>query len=108
MSEIKGLAVKTAFLGDEIFVSREIRDVSAANRYGEVIPGYREYMASSSSQPSFVIRIMVLKNAPKPQGRTKVKVVDPQVTYITERNANGRSIDVPIVVAQGLELETSK
>jgi hypothetical protein len=108
LSEIKALAVKNAFLGDEIFVSREIRDVAAANRYGEVQPGYREYMASSSVQPSFVIRVMVIKNAPKPKGRTKVHLIDPQVTYITERNANGRSIDVPIVVVQNLELEEDK
>lgn len=108
MSEIKTLAVKTAFLGEEIFVSREIRDVAAANRYGEVQPGYREYMASSSVQPSFVIRIMVIKNAPKPKERTKVRLIEPRLTYITERNANGRSIDVPIVVAQDLELEEDK
>lgn len=105
MSEIKNLAIKSAFLGDEIFVSREIRDVAASNRYGEVQAGYREYMASSRIQPSFIIRVKVMKQAPKPKSRSKVHLVDPVLTYITERNNKGRHIDIPIIVASAIELE---
>jgi hypothetical protein len=103
MNEITDLAVLQAFLGEPIFVSRGCRDVAGSNRNGQATAGYREYAASSAQHPAFVIRVEVLKNAPQPTKRQKVKVINPRLFYITERNANRRSVDVPIILAEAVE-----
>lgn len=103
MAEITALCIHPSFLGKEIFVSREVRDVPASSRFGLTTAGHREYAASSEAQPAFVIRVEKLKNAPKPTKRQKVELVNPALTYITERNANRRAIDVPIIMAEALK-----
>jgi hypothetical protein len=103
MAELTSLRIHPSFLGNEVFVSREVRDVPTNTRFGQTITGYREYAASSEAQPAFVIRVANIKNAPKPTKRQKVNLVEPALTYVTERNANRRAVDVPIIVAQALE-----
>lgn len=103
MAELTTLATQADFLGKEIFVSREVRDVPAMERFGQSTAGYREYAASSNKQPAFVIRVEALKNAPKPKQRQKVKLTEPCITYVTERNANRRAIDIPIIVAKAVQ-----
>jgi hypothetical protein len=100
MKELTTLKVQHGFLGNEIFVSREVRDVPASARFGQTTAGYREYAASSALQPAFLIRVEQIKNAPKPTKRQKVQLIEPAITYITERNANRRSVDIPVVIAQ--------
>ena len=97
MAEITTLAIQPDFLGKEIFVSREVE------RFGQSTAGYREYAASSAVQPAFVVRVEALKNAPKPNKRQKILLIEPELTYITERNANRRAIDVPIIVAKAVQ-----
>lgn len=103
MAEITRLAIQADLLSKEIFVSREVRDVPAMERFGQSTAGYREYAASSSEQPAFVIRVEALKNAPKPSKRQKILLFEPELTYITERNANRRAIDIPIIVAKAVQ-----
>ncbi|WP_339011782.1 hypothetical protein VNN36_07755 [Lactococcus garvieae] len=104
MKEIETLVIHPSFLGKEIFVSREVRDVPANARFGQTTPGYREYAASSGLHPAFVIRVEKIKHAPKPTKRQKIELVHPVITYVTERNANRRAVDVPIIVAQEIKL----
>ncbi|MDR0298778.1 MAG: hypothetical protein LBI13_01635 [Streptococcaceae bacterium] len=108
MAEITTLALKPEFLGKEIFISREVRDVPAQSRFGQTTAGYREYAASSSVQPAFVIRVEKMKNAPKPTQRVQVRLLDPKLYYTTERNANRRALDIPIVLAAALEFADEK
>lgn len=103
MAEITTLAIQPDFLGKEVFASREVRDVPAMERFGQSTAGYREYAASSAVQPAFVVRVEALKNAPKPNKRQKILLIEPELTYITERNANRRAIDVPIIVAKAVQ-----
>jgi hypothetical protein len=104
MSNITKIMIHPSFLGKDIYVSREVRDVLTRANFGQTVPGFREYGASSEKQPSFIIRIEKLKNAPKPNKRQKVKLIDPAVTYVEERNRNNRTTAVPIIVAEVLEL----
>lgn len=103
MAELTTLAIQADFLGKEIFVSREVRDRPATERFGQTTAGYREYAASSAVQPAFVIRVESLKNAPKPNKRQKVILIDPSIIYVTERNANRHAIDIPIIVAKAVQ-----
>lgn len=108
MAELTTLNIQPNFLGKDIYVSREITDIASSNRYGVTTPGYREYAASSEAQPAFVIRVENVKKAPKLTKRQKVTLIGAALTYVTERNANRRAIDVPIIIAEEVKFEGGK